>query len=933
MLSRCGFRFRIATALLIVAATAPTVRAQVADFNGYITTENWLALGPFTHDGLGCSGDATRLRANHIAPASVHCQYPALGDAVAYDPAAAATTGYVGPTDADGNPVWRRLDDGSPLDCFNDLDIDAGRSGGPTDGILTLLCTYFETTDEFTLDICANSDDDQQVWLDGRLIINEAACRGAGNCGAGRCDNTTSVTVEEGVHRIVHVVFEDASGFGGSLRLLQDSIPIVDGHPEIALRGIEGESGPACVPLPLRTAAFSVPAGACPPVSSAPVVVTIAQNLPDGGTVTVTERAVGPFGPEVVEADNGGVVTPLSTGETRAVGEFEDHRTVGFNPACPGGNGDTIEGPPGTYTVTNTGADIWADGDTFEFAYNWVEGDFDLRVHVVDRISAPGARWGKHGIMARQDLGPRSRYTFTQDAIGDVFAAPHHNDDSTLMAARPVHGGGNNFELTPFPLNPSGDGIDDYCDGIGPDDGVGCADATCPEQREAAACVVHDDYLRLVRAGNVFSSYSRPDPGADWTFLGSHDWGPGAPEVVAVGLVASSHTFDCTAPVEIIFDEVDFGDASILEEPPSGVQIVWSDLDAALLADGVVYTVDVDDALLSFSGDVDSVSVFGADSIAAPPVATDLGPFPDFGLDHGHAIGAECSGTSITEPSPGTLEIAGAGVDIWAGGDQFMYAYKEVSGDFSARVRIANQDFAPGSRWGKHGIMARQDCSTDSRYTFISDHGEDRQDATWLAARRTHGGVDNFELFGTIPPGTHFDALRLDRVGNVFTGFVFDESGAAGSPGEWVEVGSHDWGANAPESVQIGLAVTSHQACDLTTITFEDWELEEIVNGRETAFVRGDSDGNGAVNLNDGIVTLNFLFLGLPPPACLDAADADDGGALALNDAIIVFNWLFTGGPAPAEPAPETGNFTAEDCGEDPTEDALDCADSADLCE
>ena len=44
-----------------------------------------------------------------------------------------------------------------------------------------------------------------------------------------------------------------------------------------------------------------------------------------------------------------------------------------------------------------------------------------------DRVAAPGARWGKHGLMARQDLSPRSRYTFSMDAGGQTtltFTSP-----------------------------------------------------------------------------------------------------------------------------------------------------------------------------------------------------------------------------------------------------------------------------------------------------------------------------------------------------------------------------------------------------------------------------------------------------------------------------------------------------------------------------
>ncbi len=100
-------------------------------------------------------------------------------------------------------------------------------------------------------------------------------------------------------------------------------------------------------------------------------------------------------------------------------------------------------------------------------------------------------------------------------------------------------------------------------------------------------------------------------------------------------------------------------------------------------------------------------------------------------------------------------------------------------------------------------------------------------------------------------------------------------------------------------------------------------------------FVRGDADSSGTINLTDGVVPLNYLFLGAAAPKCLDAADADDSGDLQLTDAIYIFNWLFLGGTAPPPPSGPTG-YAASDCGVDPTEDKqgkpLDCQEVSETC-
>jgi hypothetical protein len=82
-------------------------------------------------------------------------------------------------------------------------------------------------------------------------------------------------------------------------------------------------------------------------------------------------------------------------------------------------------------------------------------------------------------------------------------------------------------------------------------------------------------------------------------------------------------------------------------------------------------------------------------------------------------------------------------------------------------------------------------------------------------------------------------------------------------------------------------------------------------------FKRGDADGNGALEVTDPILVLNYQFVGGPAPECFDAADIDDLGpdALDLTDAIYSLNYQFVGGYAPPpSPGPTT-------CGPDPTPD------------
>ncbi len=83
---------------------------------------------------------------------------------------------------------------------------------------------------------------------------------------------------------------------------------------------------------------------------------------------------------------------------------------------------------------------------------------------------------------------------------------------------------------------------------------------------------------------------------------------------------------------------------------------------------------------------------------------------------------------------------------------------------------------------------------------------------------------------------------------------------------------------------------------------------------------RGDSTGDGKLDIADAVAVLGALFLG-QPISCADAGDANDDGALNLTDPIAILQYLFLGGDPIPPPAAE--------CGVDPTADELGCEGSA----
>lgn len=170
----------------------------------------------------------------------------------------------------------------------------------------------------------------------------------------------------------------------------------------------------------------------------------------------VRDRAVTP---NTIQA-NSQVVFALSSGQFLA-------QDVGA-PGQPG----NVSPSGGGYNITAGGTNIAGGSDQFTFNYSQVSGDFDYRVRVAGLSLADA--WSRAGLMARESLQPNSRHS-------SVFATP--SVSGSFFQWR-TNAGGTTFTAGSFPVN------------------------------------FPDTWLRLKRAGNVFTGYASVD-GAAWYALGS----------------------------------------------------------------------------------------------------------------------------------------------------------------------------------------------------------------------------------------------------------------------------------------------------------------------------------------------------------------------------------------------------------------------------
>jgi N-acetylneuraminic acid mutarotase len=87
---------------------------------------------------------------------------------------------------------------------------------------------------------------------------------------------------------------------------------------------------------------------------------------------------------------------------------FEDFEVV--PPALPPSFGSFTEDPPGTYTMTDRGVDIWDPLDQFHFAYMILSGPGSIEARV-DSLTNTNM-WAKAGVMIRETLDCGSKHAF-----------------------------------------------------------------------------------------------------------------------------------------------------------------------------------------------------------------------------------------------------------------------------------------------------------------------------------------------------------------------------------------------------------------------------------------------------------------------------------------------------------------------------------------
>ena len=97
-------------------------------------------------------------------------------------------------------------------------------------------------------------------------------------------------------------------------------------------------------------------------------------------------------------------------------------------------------------------------------------------------------------------------------------------------------------------------------------------------------------------------------------------------------------------------------------------------------------------------------------------------------------------------------------------------------------------------------------------------------------------------------------------------------------------------------------------------------QIPELESGNicfidSVAFIRGDSNDDGSLNLADAIFLIGYFFGGGNQPPCRSSANTNGDAVVDIGDVIFVINHQFLAGPQPSAPYPNCGADPAGEAG------------------
>ncbi len=110
------------------------------------------------------------------------------------------------------------------------------------------------------------------------------------------------------------------------------------------------------------------------------------------------------------------------------------------------------------------------------------------------------------------------------------------------------------------------------------------------------------------------------------------------------------------------------------------------------------------------------------------------------------------------------------------------------------------------------------------------------------------------------------------------------------------------WCTVSNDSV-VGTAPSTASSEALTVIV-QDYCHADTMSFTIKVYVCGDANGDGEVNIGDGVFIINYVFKGGNPPDPIEEGDANCDGDVNVGDAVYIISYVFQDGPPPCCPSP-----------------------------
>jgi regulation of enolase protein 1 (concanavalin A-like superfamily) len=176
-----------------------------------------------------------------------------------------------------------------------------------------------------------------------------------------------------------------------------------------------------------------------------------------------------------------------------------------------------------------------------------------------------------------------------------------------------------------------------------------------------------------------------------------------------------------------------------------------------------------------------------------------------------HDIGSLMLAGSVVL-SQGVFTVNAAGADVWGTADALYFVHQTLHGDGTIIARVASVENV--HRWTKAGVMIRNGLTAGAaNATIIVSPGKG---VSFQYRTAADGATANAAVAGTSPRW-----VKLTRAGNLFTASTSTDATT------WTKVGTSTIAMAA--DVEIGLAVTSHDAASLAAATFDNVKVVPVV--------------------------------------------------------------------------------------------------------